>query len=137
MATKSNRSALNIWVAVSVLAVMTFIALTRLHKVVRPETLSKPVQSTLAAIGRAGDYYKAENGVWPESFAELKASTFLEIPPGAEQGWQFSFVGTPPREIVALSTPEMAGGAGQKIHYDLLTGDFSGYGIDSLITAAN
>jgi hypothetical protein len=137
MAAKGKNSTLSIWVAISILSVVLFIAVTRLNKVVNPQTLSKPVQSTITAIMEAGEYYKADQGVWPESFAELKSSRFLTMPPGAESGWTFEIIGSPPEEILAVSTNEMTAGAGKEIRYDLEAGLFSGYGIDSLVLAGN
>jgi hypothetical protein len=91
--------------------------------------LADQVKTSLPIIWEAARTYYYDKGLWPESVAVLErehytyflsTSLFLQ--------WQFNFVGSPPRFIVATSTYFMPDGVGKIVEYSGDSLSWHGYG---------
>ncbi|MBS1261364.1 MAG: Type II secretion system protein G [Calditrichaeota bacterium] len=83
-------------------------------------------QSQIGAIYNAAKMYYQDNDLWPNSIDELEELGYLTVDEAVKRQWSFSIS---EEEITAISTAEMAGGAGKEVRYDIQQGKFFGYGL--------
>jgi len=87
-------------------------------------------QATIGAIYNSVKMFRQDFGEDPSSVEELQELEYLEIDEGTLRQWSFSLIGQDPvTQIEAVSTPEMKGGAGHVVLFDVQTGRFTGYGL--------
>lgn len=91
---------------------------------------SAAVQFVMYDIIRSAFIYQGIRGRWPESIDQLYNEGFADV---GSRFWVFALTGERSK-IVAISTPEMPGGAGHWVEYDSTTNTWHGYGIDSTDT---
>ena len=93
----------------------------------------------LDVIYKMAAIYYTENGHVPSTLDEMKDVNLLSLDRQAELKWSFdlSMLEEPTDEygdghlrgkIIAISTEEMDGGAGEIVEFNLETGEFCGYG---------
>tara|TARA_B100000315_G_scaffold247274_1_gene275765 strand:+ start:227 stop:649 length:423 start_codon:yes stop_codon:yes gene_type:complete len=86
-------------------------------------------KSVIGSIASASDMYFQSNGEWPSSVDDLEIEGELEVKQSTKNKWQFELqLDDQGGTIVASSTEEMAGGAGQIITFNRETGKYIGYG---------
>lgn len=83
-------------------------------------------QSQIGAIYNASKMYYQDRDIWPNSIDELEELGYLTVDEAVKRQWTFNLS---QEEISAISTAEMAGGAGKEVRYDILQGKFFGYGL--------
>ncbi len=88
-------------------------------------------QATIGAIYNAVKMYRQDFGEDPQTVELLQELEYLTIDEGTLRQWQFTLIGSPVTQIEAVSTPDMRGGAGHVILFDVQTGRFTGYGLPS------
>ena len=81
----------------------------------------------IGAIYNAVKMYRQDYGEDPSSVEELLELAYLEIAPPVRLWWEFEFTGSNPiTAISAVSTGQMALGAGKCISFNTQTGMFEG-----------
>jgi type II secretory pathway pseudopilin PulG len=89
-------------------------------------------QTTIGAVVTANKVYMQKFGKYATSIEMLEKEKLLEVEPAARRDWSFSVVagGQNFTNVNAVSTDNMAAGAGKTITYNVEEGSFKGYGID-------
>ena len=89
-------------------------------------------QATIGAIYNAAKMYYQDVGEDPTDVEQLEAQGYLDIDESTKKQWTFTIIGSDPiTQIEAVSLPEMKGGAGHVVTYNVETGLFEGYGLPS------
>ncbi len=86
-------------------------------------------QSQIGAIYNAAKMYLQDNDQWPTTVDELEELGYMTIDESVQRQWEFSINGQ--ETITAVSTGEMAGGAGKEVTFNIQEGRFYGYGFPS------
>jgi type IV pilus assembly protein PilA len=85
-------------------------------------------KTSINAIWQATQVYYQDKGTWPATTDDLENERYLTLSDATKLQWTFQVVGAPPTTIVATSTEQMRGGAGQQVTYHVHEGVWSGYG---------
>lgn len=89
-------------------------------------------QATIGAIYNAAKMYYQDRSEDPTDVEQLENLGYLDIDEATKNQWSFTLVGSNPiSQIEAISLPEMKGGAGHIVTYEVETGTFKGYGLPS------
>lgn len=89
-------------------------------------------QATIGAIFNATKMYLQDHSEDPPDITILEDEGYLDIDESTIRQWEFQLIGSDPiMQIQATSTPEMRGGEGHIVIYDVPTGKFTGYGLPS------
>jgi len=89
-------------------------------------------QATIGAIYNAAKMYYQDLGEDPTDVLQLEEQGYLDIDESTKKQWNFTIIGSDPiTQIEAVSLPEMKGGAGHVVTYNVETGLFEGYGLPS------
>jgi prepilin-type N-terminal cleavage/methylation domain-containing protein len=89
-------------------------------------------QATIGAIWNACKMYRQDHSEDCPDIQILQDQGYLDIDESTLRQWEFSIIGADPiMQIQATSTPEMRGGEGHSVVYDIPTGTFTGYGLPS------
>jgi prepilin-type N-terminal cleavage/methylation domain-containing protein len=89
-------------------------------------------QATIGAIYNAAKMYYQDTGEDPTDVEQLEEQGYLDIDESTKKQWTFTIIGSDPiTQIEAVSLPEMKGGAGHVVTYNVETGIFEGYGLPS------
>jgi len=83
-------------------------------------------KSVISSISNASVMFYQFNGEWPSSVDDLERQGQLDLKPSTKLKWQFEL--QLPEMVIAISTEEMAGGAGKVILYNRELGKYTGYG---------
>jgi prepilin-type N-terminal cleavage/methylation domain-containing protein len=87
-------------------------------------------QATIGAIFNACKMYRQDHSEDPPDITILEDQGYLDIDESTLRMWEFQLIGSDPiMQIQATSTPEMRGGEGHIVVYDVATGTFTGYGL--------
>jgi len=87
-------------------------------------------QATIGAIFNASKMYRQDHSEDPPDITVLQDQGYLDIDESTLLQWEFQLIGSDPiMQIQATSTPEMRGGEGHIVVYDVATGTFTGYGL--------
>jgi prepilin-type N-terminal cleavage/methylation domain-containing protein len=87
-------------------------------------------QATIGAIFNAAKMYRQDHSEDPPDIQILQDQGYLDIDESTLRQWEFAIIGADPiMQIQATSTPEMRGGEGHIVVYDVATGTFTGYGL--------
>lgn len=89
-------------------------------------------QATIGAIYNACKMYYQDVSEDPTDIQQLEELGYLDIDQSTMKQWTFSIIGSDPiTQIEAVSLPEMKGGAGHVVTYNVESGLFEGYGLPS------
>jgi len=89
-------------------------------------------QATIGAIYNACKMYYQDTSEDPTDIQQLEDLGYLDIDEATKKQWSFSIIGSDPiTQIEAVSLPEMKGGAGHVVTFNVETGIFEGYGLPS------
>lgn len=92
---------------------------------------AREAESICQAIANAALRYRQINGEDPHSVQVLQEWEYIWLHELLLMQWRFYFIGQNPiNYVVAASTEEMPGGAGNIVVYDVHTRQFSGYGAE-------
>ena len=83
-------------------------------------------KSVISSISNASVMFYQFNGEWPSSVDDLERQGQLDLELSTKLKWQFEL--QLPEMVIAISTEEMAGGAGKVILYNRELGKYTGYG---------
>ena len=83
-------------------------------------------KSVISSISNASVMFYQSNGEWPSSVDDLEREGQLDLKLSTKLKWQFEL--QLPEMVIAISTEEMAGGAGKVILYNRELGKYTGYG---------
>ena len=83
-------------------------------------------KSVISSISNASVMFYQSNGEWPSSVDDLEREGQLDLELSTKLKWQFEL--QLPEMVIAISTEEMAGGAGKVILYNRELGKYTGYG---------
>ena len=83
-------------------------------------------KSVISSISNASVMFYQSNGEWPSSVDDLERQGQLDLELSTKLKWQFEL--QLPEMVIAISTEEMAGGAGKVILYNRELGKYTGYG---------
>jgi hypothetical protein len=120
-------------ILISVFTAIVVINVVILYTIINPvynsyqtSANSEVAQAVISDIFRESIIFEDENEVWPTNMGEL---TSLVIEDSVSNLWSFSLSYDSKQLIImAISTGEMADGAGKKIEFNCDTGTWSGYG---------
>lgn len=89
-------------------------------------------QATIGAIYNACKMYYQDTSEDPTDIQQLEELGYLDIDQSTIRQWSFSIIGSDPiTQIEAVSLPEMKGGAGHVVTFNVENGLFEGYGLPS------
>ena len=89
-------------------------------------------QATIGAIYNACKMYYQDVSEDPTDIQQLEELGYLDIDQSTMKQWTFSIIRSDPiTQIEAVSLPEMKGGAGHVVTYNVESGLFEGYGLPS------
>jgi prepilin-type N-terminal cleavage/methylation domain-containing protein len=89
-------------------------------------------QATIGAIYNASKMYYQDHSEDATDVQQLEDLGYLEIDEATKKQWTFTIIGANPiTQIEGVSLPEMKGGAGHVVTYNVETGIFEGYGMPS------
>jgi len=89
-------------------------------------------QATIGAIYNACKMYYQDTSEDPTDIQQLEDLGYLDIDEATKKQRSFSIIGSDPiTQIEAVSLPEMKGGAGHVVTFNVETGIFEGYGLPS------
>ncbi len=117
---------IEILVVVVIIAILAAISVPIYIQYVRGARAAD-AQSQIGAIYNAAKMFRQDQDRWPTDVDEMEQLGYLSIDESVRRQWTFSTEF--PERIVATSTDEMSGGAGQEVVYDILNGMFYGYGL--------
>jgi type IV pilus assembly protein PilA len=115
-------------VVVVIIAILAAIAVPIYLQYVASARASE-AQEAISAIMAASKVFQAQNGHWPSNITQLKMLTLDRV---TTDRWRFTIIagGTGIASLTATSTGLMPGGAGHTVTLNVLTGKYSGYGVD-------
>ncbi|MBL7191945.1 prepilin-type N-terminal cleavage/methylation domain-containing protein [bacterium] len=88
--------------------------------------------ATIGAIYNSCKMYYQDHSEDAADVDILQEQGYLEIDPSTLKQWNFTVIGSNPiTQIEAISLPDMRGGAGRRVTYNVETGIFEGYGLPS------
>ena len=89
-------------------------------------------QATIGAIYNSCKMYYQDTSEDPTDIQQLEELGYLDIDESTKRQWTFSIIGSDPiSQIEGVSLPEMKGGAGHVVTYNVENGLFEGYGLPS------
>ena len=89
-------------------------------------------QATIGAIYNAAKMYYQDHSEDVADVDVLQDMGYFTVDPSTMKQWRFTIIGANPiTQIEAVSLPDMKGGAGKRVTYNVETGIFEGYGLPS------
>ena len=115
-------------VVVVIIAILAAIAVPIYLNYVESARASE-AQEAIGNIIAAAKVYYAQKGSWPTT---INAMPQLSLDQVVRNRWTFTIIagGSGIRQVNAISTGQMPGGAGKRITFEVQTGKWSGYGND-------
>lgn len=112
-------------VVVIIVAILAAISVPLYLKYVE-DARAAEARTAISAIWTSAKIYHQRTGKWEKDWKKFK----VKIDQATEENWSFKIMGSPPQQIVAISTSKMPGGAGKRVTYNVERGEFTGYGSD-------
>ncbi|MDD3104293.1 MAG: prepilin-type N-terminal cleavage/methylation domain-containing protein [Candidatus Cloacimonadaceae bacterium] len=120
---------IEVLVVVIIVAILAAIAVPRYLRYVE-KSRSTEAQTAITTIRKAFDIQLQTTGS-TEGYTIEDAKKDANLGESTLKNWKFDFTGSPPRQYIATSTQEFAGGEGKQVWYDVPEAKFRGYGIDT------
>ncbi|HHV36818.1 MAG TPA: prepilin-type N-terminal cleavage/methylation domain-containing protein [Candidatus Cloacimonetes bacterium] len=121
---------IEVLVVVIIVAILAAIAVPRYLRYVE-KSRSTEAQTAITTIRKAYDIQMQSTGTTAHYTIEdaMKEASLGE---STKKNWNIQVIGgNPPKQYIATSTAEFAGGEGKQVWYDVDDAQFHGYGIDT------